>query len=119
MESKFERTIQAIGEAAFERLQATKVIIFGVGGVGGWCAETLVRTGVQHVTIVDFDVVNPSNINRQLVATAENIGQPKVEELRKRLLAINPEADIISLGIRYGYATFSLLVFAKNGAKVL
>lgn len=111
MESKFERTIQAIGEAAFGRLQAAKVIIFGVGGVGGWCAETLVRTGVQHVTIVDFDVVNPSNINRQLVATAENIGQPKVEELRKRLLAINPEADIISLGIRYGYATDTLFDF--------
>ena len=105
MENYFDRTIQAIGQEAFEKLQKTRVILFGAGGVGGWCAEALVRTGVVHLTIVDFDVVNPSNVNRQVVATRENIGQSKVEELRKRLLTINPEADILAQGIRYGYAT--------------
>ena len=105
MENYFDRTIQAIGQEAFEKLQKTRVIIFGAGGVGGWCAEALVRTGLVHLTIVDFDVVNPSNVNRQVVATRENIGQSKVEELRKRLLTINPEADITAQGIRYGYAT--------------
>ena len=105
MEQPFDRTIQAIGQAAFDKLQNARVILFGAGGVGGWCAEVLIRTGLMHLTIVDFDVVNPSNINRQVVATRTNIGQPKVEELRKRLLLLNPDADISALGIRYGYAT--------------
>ena len=105
MEQPFDRTIQAIGQAAFEKLQNARVILFGAGGVGGWCAEVLIRTGLMHLTIVDFDVVNPSNINRQVVAMRTNIGQPKVEELRKRLLLLNPDADITALGIRYGYAT--------------
>lgn len=111
MENKFERTIQAIGETAFERLQKVRVILFGVGGVGGWCAEALVRTGLLHLTIVDFDVVNPSNINRQVVATTANIGEPKVEAMRKRLLEINPEADITALPLRYPCATLEILDF--------
>jgi len=109
MENKFERTIQAIGETAFQRLQHARVILFGVGGVGGWCAEALVRTGLLHLTIVDFDVVNPSNINRQVVATSANIGEQKVEAMRKRLLEINPEAEITALPLRYPCATLALL----------
>ena len=105
MENKFERTIQAIGETAFQRLQHARVILFGAGGVGGWCAEALVRTGLLHLTIVDFDVVNPSNINRQLVATSANIGEPKVEAMRKRLLLINPEAQITAFTLRYNAET--------------
>lgn len=90
-----------IGEEAFARLQQVRIILFGVGGVGGWCAEALVRTGVRHLTIVDYDVVSESNINRQVVATATNIGLPKVEEMKKRLLAICPEADITAINQRY------------------
>lgn len=101
MENKFERSIQILGEAAFERLQGIRVLLFGVGGVGGWCAEALVRSGVRHLTLVDFDVVNPSNINRQVVATSANIGEPKVEEMRKRLLLINPEAEIVTMPVRF------------------
>ena len=97
----FSRTIQAIGETAFPRLQSARVILFGVGGVGGWCAEALVRTGVQHLTIVDFDTIAPSNLNRQVVATAANIGSTKVEQMRARLLSINPQADITALPMRY------------------
>jgi len=107
----FERTIQAIGETAFERLQQAKVILFGVGGVGGWCAEALIRTGIQHLTIVDFDTVNPSNINRQLVATSANLGELKVEEMKKRLLLINPQADISALPMRYPCTTLEALDF--------
>ena len=97
----FERTIQLIGQEAFDKMQQVRVILFGVGGVGGWCAETLIRTGIQHLTIVDFDTINESNINRQVVATSSNIGQSKVAQMRERLLAINPSADIIAINQRY------------------
>lgn len=101
----FERSIQLLGQAAFERLQTTRVILFGVGGVGGWCAEALVRTGLGHLTLVDFDEVNPSNINRQIVATSDNIGYSKVEEMRKRLMTINPDLDCIAEHTRYNIGT--------------
>ena len=77
-----------------QRIASRRVIIFGVGGVGSWCAEALVRTGIRRLTIVDFDCVDPTNINRQLMATTATIGQPKVNVLRERLLSINPDADI-------------------------
>ena len=75
-------------------LHSKRVILFGIGGVGSWCAETLVRTGLTRLTIVDDDTVQPSNLNRQLPATQATIGRPKVEALKERLLAINPQADI-------------------------
>jgi tRNA A37 threonylcarbamoyladenosine dehydratase len=86
----FTRTIQLIGEDGFRTLQEARVIVFGVGGVGGWCAETLLRTGIGHLTLVDFDVVDTTNLNRQVVATKENVGQSKVREMQKRLLSIFP-----------------------------
>ncbi len=113
MEGYFDRTIQLLGSSAFESLQQARVILFGAGGVGGWCAEALVRTGISHLTIVDFDVVNPSNLNRQVVATRENIGQLKVAELRKRLLTINPEAEITAIGARYSAETAEQFDFNK------
>lgn len=97
----FTRTIQLIGEEAFARLQGMRVILFGVGGVGGWCAETLVRTGVGHVTIVDFDTVDITNINRQVVATYGKIGQSKVQTMHARLKEIAPEADVQYIECRY------------------
>jgi len=110
---QFERTIQILGQEAFERLQNTRVILFGVGGVGGWCAEALVRTGLVHLTIVDFDKVNSSNINRQVVATSENIGKSKVEEMRKRLITICPEADVVAIDKRYTAETASDFDFSQ------
>ena len=64
----FQRAEQLLGTDAMKRIGAQRVIIFGVGGVGSWCAEALVRTGIQHLTLVDFDRVDVSNINRQLMA---------------------------------------------------
>ena len=90
----FTRTIQLIGEDGFRALQKARVILFGVGGVGGWCAETLLRTGIGHLTIVDFDIVDITNINRQVVATHENMGHSKVSEMQSRLLSNIPNADI-------------------------
>ena len=98
----FERTIQLIGENAFQLLQTKRVILFGVGGVGGWCAEALIRTGLRHLTIVDFDIVSDSNINRQIVATRQNIGKSKVDEMKRRLISINPDADIECIQTKYG-----------------
>ena len=94
MEEFFSRSEALLGEKAMETLQTKHVILFGVGGVGSWCAEALVRTGLMHLTIVDGDVVQESNVNRQLPATRETIGQPKVLVLAERLKTINPEAEI-------------------------
>ena len=84
------------------QLQSVRVILFGIGGVGSWCAEALIRTGLIHLTIVDGDTVQPSNLNRQLPATQATLGRPKVEALKERLLAINPDADIETIYAYYG-----------------
>ena len=80
-----------------ERIAEKQVILFGVGGVGSWCAESLVRSGIRHLTIVDSDRVCITNINRQLMATTKTIGQVKVDALKERLLTINPSAEITAL----------------------
>ena len=92
-----DRTALLLGEEALERIKTAKVAIFGLGGVGSWCAESLVRTGIGELMIVDSDRVAASNINRQLMATRKTVGQIKVEALAQRLLEINPE---IKLDIR-------------------
>ena len=90
----FSRSIALLGEESMALLQSKRVILFGIGGVGSWCAEALIRTGLTHLTIVDDDTVQVSNLNRQLPATQATIGRPKVEALKERLLTINPEAEI-------------------------
>lgn len=96
--SRVERLLGADGLA---QLAQARVILFGVGGVGGWCAEALVRSGIGHLTIVDPDCVDVTNINRQLPATTRTVGRPKVEVLRERLLEINPLCNIQALQERY------------------
>lgn len=90
----FSRASLLLGDDVMERLATVRVIVFGVGGVGSWCAESLVRSGVKHITIVDCDNVAVSNINRQLMATTETVGQPKVEALKAHLLTVSPMAEI-------------------------
>ena len=90
----FNRAQLLLGSDAMERLNSIKVIIFGVGGVGSWCAESLVRSGISHLTVVDSDRVCITNIHRQLMATVKTVGQVKVEALKERLLTINPMAEI-------------------------
>ena len=97
----FSRSERLLGVAGMERLRSLRAIVFGVGGVGSWVAEALVRTGVVHVTIVDSDNVAVSNINRQLPATTLTVGQPKVEALKQHLLEVNPEAQITALNMIY------------------
>lgn len=90
----FQRTELLFGKEKMNQLSEKKVIIFGIGGVGSWCAESLVRTGIRHITIVDSDRVCITNINRQLHATTKTVGEVKTEALKKRLLEINPLAEI-------------------------
>lgn len=97
MNEFLNRSEMILGPAVLERLATVHVILFGIGGVGSWCAEGLVRTGLVHLTIVDPDVICPTNINRQLPALPETVGQSKAEVLKKRLEAINPAAEITSV----------------------
>ena len=90
----FDRTRLLVGDDSMAKLAEVRVILFGVGGVGSWCAEALVRSGVTHLCIVDPDAVAPSNVNRQAMATTRTIGRPKVEAMRERLMEINPDAEI-------------------------
>lgn len=96
-EGIFNRTELLLGKETTQSIANKRVILFGVGGVGSWCAESLIRSGIHHLTIVDSDCVCATNINRQLIATTETIGQPKVEALKQRLLSINPAAEINAL----------------------
>ena len=101
----FNRAELLLGADGMERLASVRVILFGVGGVGSWCAEGLIRSGVTHLTLVDADCVAPSNINRQRMATARTVGCSKVEVLRDMLLEINPSAEITALEARFTDAT--------------
>lgn len=91
------RTELLLGTGNLQKIQSTKVLIFGLGGVGSWCAESLVRSGISNITLVDSDRVCITNCNRQLMATSKTIGQVKVEALKERLLEINPAANIVSI----------------------
>ncbi len=101
----FHRVELVTGRDNFKSLQDTRVIIFGIGGVGSWCAESLVRTGIGHITIVDSDRVCVTNINRQLQATLDTVGEVKVEALKAKLLSINPRVEINALERAYSEET--------------
>lgn len=90
----FDRVIGLIGKNAFDKLQNSSVILFGVGGVGGFVAEALVRSGVGSLTVVDNDTVSVTNINRQIIADTLSVGQDKVSVIKARLLNINPKLNI-------------------------
>jgi tRNA A37 threonylcarbamoyladenosine dehydratase len=93
----FQRTELLLGSEIMSEIAQKKVIIFGIGGVGSWCAESLVRSGIQDLTIVDSDRISVSNINRQLHATTATVGAVKTEVLKSRLLEINPAAHITGI----------------------
>ena len=92
--NQFARTEILFGAEAMARLAQARVAIFGVGGVGGYVAEALVRSGVGSFDLIDNDEVSLTNLNRQIIATHDTIGRPKVEVMRERMLSINPKADI-------------------------
>lgn len=94
MNEKFVRTGLLLGEDGLHRVEQAHVIIFGIGGVGGYVAEALARSGVGSLTLVDKDVVSESNINRQIIATTKTIGRAKIDVMKERIAEINPDAVI-------------------------
>jgi tRNA A37 threonylcarbamoyladenosine dehydratase len=97
----FERVEMFLGKSALEKLKNSSVAVFGVGGVGGFCAEALVRSGIGSITVIDADTVDESNLNRQIIATVNTVGLSKVDVIKERLLSINPQLKIETKKIFY------------------
>lgn len=102
-----KRTEMLLGAPAMERLRAAHVIVFGLGGVGSWCAEALARSGLGRLTLVDDDCVSESNLNRQVCALGSTLGRPKAEVMAERLRDIAPDAELIPVTARYEAASRS------------
>ena len=94
MENEFSRLQMLIGEQALNKLKNRRVAVFGIGGVGGYVAEALARSGISNLDLIDKDTVSITNLNRQIVALHSTIGRPKVEVMKERILDINPAACV-------------------------
>lgn len=105
MDDFSQRTVALIGEESYHKLKNSDILIVGVGGVGGFAAEFLARAGVGRLTLVDGDVVENTNLNRQIIATTETLGKPKVNALKERLEKINPQIEISPLFCRFNDGT--------------
>jgi len=116
MEERLSRTVGLLGEQAVAKLKKAHIAVIGIGGVGSWCAEALVRTGVGELTLLDFDCVAPSNLNRQNEALVTTLGQPKTEALAERLRAIDPAVVLHLLPVRCDEAGREALFSMKPDA---
>ena len=101
MEEQFIRTEMLLGSAALERLSHARVALFGLGGVGGYTLEALARSGVGQLDLIDKDTISLSNLNRQILATHETVGMPKVEAAARRVKAINPHCQVRTYPVFY------------------
>jgi len=110
-DERHSRTTALLGDDAMARLAAARVLVVGVGGVGGWCAEALARTGVGGLVLIDDDTVVASNLNRQCAATEDTLGCVKVEAMRRRLAAVNPDCRVAACHVRYPDASITLAGF--------
>lgn len=97
MNNIFSREIALIGESAFDKLKNSTVCVLGAGGVGSYVCEGLIRAGIGNIIVVDSDVVDESNINRQIIATVETVGEPKTELAKKRAIKINPDINVTAI----------------------
>ena len=91
----FDRTIALVGEDGFKKIQEKTVLIVGLGGVGGYACESLIRSGIKKIILIDYDKVDITNINRQIIAKHNNIGCNKVDEFKKRILEINSDCNVV------------------------
>lgn len=90
----FERTISLVGQTNFNKIQSKTVLVVGLGGVGGFAIEALARSGIKNLIVFDHDIIDITNLNRQIISNTNNIGNPKVDEFQKRIKEINPECNI-------------------------
>lgn len=114
MKEIFNRTINLIGEQRFNELQDKKVMILGIGGVGGHACEALARCGISNFVLIDADVVDKTNINRQIIALNSTIGQPKVKVMKERIIDINPNAKVQDIQVFLTPQTINQLDFNVN-----
>lgn len=110
MDKIFSRTEMLIGSKGMDVLSKSKVAIFGVGGVGSYAAEALARSGIGHITLIDKDVIDKTNINRQIHANIHTIGKPKVIAMRERILSINPYAEVDVYHMEYNNQNSQMLI---------
>lgn len=110
MNDYFKRTELVIGREGMEVLSQSTVAIFGIGGVGSFAAEALTRSGIAKIILIDYDIIDITNINRQIHATNRTIGLPKVEVMRERLLEINPTLDVVIYQDKYNEETKGYLL---------
>jgi tRNA A37 threonylcarbamoyladenosine dehydratase len=110
MDNRFIRTELLLGKEGMIKLKNSTVAVFGIGGVGSFACEALVRSGLGKIILVDYDIIDISNINRQIHATSSTVGLPKVEVMKKRLLEINPELDIEVYQEKYNDETREKLI---------
>lgn len=113
METAFSRTENLIGAKSLEKLKNCSVAVFGIGGVGGYVAEALARSGVGCIDLIDNDKVSLTNINRQIIATNSTVGKYKTEVMKQRILDINPEAEVNTFNILYLPETADCFDFSK------
>lgn len=113
MSNSFARSELLIGSEGMERLSKSTVAIFGIGGVGSFAAEALVRTGIGKIILIDYDIIDITNINRQIHATMKTVGLSKVEAMRDRILEINPDINIRIFNEKYNKDTKQKLLASK------
>ena len=100
MDARYAKNLHALSATEQHRLESACVVVAGLGGLGGWTAELLARAGVGHLRLVDFDDIEPTNLNRQLFATASTVGTPKTEAARRRLDDANPSCIVETMRLR-------------------
>ena len=105
----FERVISLVGEANYQKIKNTTVLVVGLGGVGGYAVESLVRSGIGNLILIDHDCIDITNLNRQIISLHSNISKPKVEVCKERMLSINPECDIITQKLFLDATNISLI----------
>ena len=105
----FERVVKLIGEENLKKIKSKKVMVVGLGGVGGYAVEGLIRSGIENIVVVDYDTIDISNLNRQIITTRNNIGKLKVDEVKKRILSINPNVTVEEVKIKLNENNINIL----------
>lgn len=113
MENFYSRTERILGKENIEKLKESRIAVFGIGGVGGFVVEALARAGIGHITIIDFDKVDITNINRQIIALNSTLGRRKIDVFEARLKDINKEIDILKVDDFISESTGNIIDFAS------